>query len=307
MLVEGASLIVERPQRTIGTLIGGAAAALSLALAVALAFRAVGWPISWPAYLAYLGTGILLLTAMLFAFWAYACSTLHYLIDHAGLHICWGPLRHFIPIGHIEKVIPGRGEHQPRVLGLNWWGHHIGRGVVHGLGEVLFFSTHRSPEELVYVQTATTTYAISPQDSSRFSQQVQHLQASGPANPQAAGATIHRHAIASHPVWSDGTTQALLSIAIALNLALFGYIFAIYPGLSDQIAIAFPPLGEAALGPKREILQIPITTLAILGLNLIVALGIQRWERTAAYVLLVGSIFLQVMFLVATVIAVHNA
>ncbi|MFQ6019534.1 MAG: PH domain-containing protein [Dehalococcoidia bacterium] len=308
MLIEGKGLIVERPQRIVGTLTGVLPAALALALAVALAFRAAGWPISWPAYLAYLGAGLLLLVALLFAFWAYACSTLHYLLDRSGLLIRWGPLRHFIPIDRIEKLIPGRGEHQPRVQGLSWWGHHIGRGVVHGLGEVLFFSTHRSPEELVYVQTATATYGLSPQDSARFSMQVQRLQEAGGARSQATTAAVHRDTIASHPIWSDRTIQALLFIAVALNLALFGYIFAIYPGLSDQIAIAFPPLGEVAdLESKREILQIPLTALAILGLNVMVALGFQRWERTVAYILLLGGISLQLMFWVATGIAVHNA
>lgn len=306
VLLEGENLVIERPQRARGTLVGAVSAALALSLSIALAVRALGWPIFWASFLAYLGAIVLFLLATLFGFWAYACSSLRYLIDHSGLHIRWGPVQHFIPIDHIEKLMPGRGEQRPRVRGLSWWGYHIGRGVVQGLGEVLFFSTHRSPEEVVYLQTATATYGLSPQDPARFTAQVQRFQRGG--RPRASEA-VWRHPLAAHPLWSDRLAQGLALIGILLNVGLFGYLFTVYPGLSDRITIEFPPIGAVtALESKRELLKIPATALAVLGANLLAAILASHWrERAAAYLLLSGSIFLQVLFWVAAAIALFNA
>jgi len=305
VLFKGESLTIERPQRTLGTLVAALLAATAIALLIPLAVRAANWPIAWPTFLAYLAAISLFLLALLFAYWGYACLSLHYRVDGTGLLIRWGPLRHLIPIDRIQNLVPGRGEHQPRLRGLSWWGYHIGRGDVQGLGEVLFFSTHRSPEEVVYVQTATATYGLSPQDHTRFTLAVQRFQrASHPGGSEA----VSRHLLALHPLWSDRIAQGLVATAIALNAGLFAYVFAIYPGLSDQITIAFPPIGDiTTLEAKREILKIPATALALLALNLLAALGFQWRERAAAYLLLSGGIFLQILFWIAIAIAILNA
>lgn len=306
VLLEGKNLIIERPQRALGTLVGALPAALALTLSIALAVKAAGWPISWPSFLAYLGAIVLFLLATLFAFWAYACSSLRYLIDRSGLLIRWGPMQHFIPINRIEKLVLGRGEHRPRVRGLSWWGYHIGRGLVQDVGEVLFFSTHRSPEEVVYLKTATATYGLSPQDPARFAREVQRFQEAG--RPRASEA-VQRHPLVAHAVWTDRIAKGLALTAILLNVSLFGYLFAVYPDLSNRIAIEFPPIGAiTSLESKREILKIPATALAILGVNLLAAaLGFHWRERAAAYLLLSGGIFLQVLFWVAAAIAIANA
>jgi hypothetical protein len=266
VLLQSESLTIERPQRTSGTLIGVLLAVVAIALLTPLAVQAADWPIAWPTFVAYLAAIALFLLALLFAFWAYACFSLHYRIDGSGLLIRWGPLRHFIPIDRIQKLVPGRGEHQPRLQGLSWWGYHIGRGLAQGLGEVLFFSTHRSPEEVIYVQTATAVYGLSPRDHTRFTLALQRFQRAG----QAGGSEgVRRHLLAAHPIWGDRIAQGLAATAIALNAGLFAYVFAIYPGLSDQITIAFPPIGDiTTLEAKREILKIPATALVLLALSL---------------------------------------
>jgi len=305
VLLEGKNLVIERPQRISGTLVGAVLAALALSLCIALVIRAASWPISWTSFLAYLGAVLLFLLATLFGFWAYACHSLVYLIDRYGLLINWGPIQHFIPINRIEKLTLGRGEQRPRVSGLSWWGYHIGRGTVQGLGEVLFFSTHRSPEELIYLQTATATYGLSPRDPARFSLQLQRFQEAGRPRFREA---VHRHPLAAHAAWSDRIAQGLALVALLLNVGLFGYLFAIYPDLSNQITIELPPIGAiTTLESKREILKIPATALAILGGNFVAAILAFYWrERAAAYLLLSGTIFLQLLFWMAAAIAVTN-
>ncbi|TMB99968.1 MAG: hypothetical protein E6J42_01985 [Chloroflexi bacterium] len=305
MLLKSQSLTIERPARATGTLIGFGASAAALALAVALFIKAVDWPVSFPQFLAFFGVGVLLLLALAFAFWAYGCLSLRYTMDGSGLTVGWGLMRHFISIETIEKMIPGRGEHRPRVQGLGWWGYHVGRGQVQGLGSVLFFSTHRAPEELVYVQTADAIYALSPLNPERFIASAQRLQKGAlPVRPSG----VERDIVSRHPIWVDRKAQALAMAALLVNLALWGFLFAAYPHLNSEITIEFPPVGDiTTLHDRVDILRIPATATAFLAVNLLAALSFQWRERAAAYLLLSGSVFFQALFLAAGAIAVINA
>lgn len=305
VLVKGQSLTIERPLRTTGTLIGAGAAAGALALAAALLIKAIDWPISFPQFLAYLGAGSLVLLAALFAFWAYGCVSLRYTMDRGGLTVVWGPLKHFVSFDKVQGLVHGRWGQKPQVQGLGWRGYHIGRGYVEEFGRVLFFSTHRTPEELVYVQTADTTYALSPRDPARFIAEAQRFQkASAPQDRPA----VQRHLLAAHPIWADRTAQALAIAAIVLNLALWGFLFAVYPHLNSEITIEFPPIGDiATLQSRHEIFKMPATATAILAANLLAALGFQWRERAAAYLLLSGAVFFQALFYIAAVVAIAKA
>jgi len=305
MLLKGQGLTIERPQRALGTLVGATASLIPLALALALLAKASGWPISFPQFLAFLGGGGLVLLSLVFAFWAYGCASLRYVLDGRGLTIVWGPRKHFVSIDRIKGLVHGRGEHQPKVGGLSWWGYHIGRGHAEGLGKVFFFSTHRAPEELIYVRTAEATYALSPQDPLRFIMETKRFQQAG---QPADGPAVRRQLPAALPIWTDGMAQGLIGAALLLNLALWGYLFAVYPDLSREITIKFPPIGEiTALHSRREILKIPGTATAFLAVNLLAALGLRWREQATTYLLLSGAVLLQVLFWVAAAVAVINA
>ena len=55
---------------------------------------------------------------------------------------------------------------------------------------------------------------------------------------------------------------------------------------------------------RREVLTLPTTAFGILLINLILAFVIHTWERVVAYMLLVGLIVLQGVFLWGAAIAV---
>ena len=284
MLLKSQSLTIERPARATGTLIGFGASAAALALAVALFIKAVDWPVSFPQFLAFFGVGVLLLLALAFAFWAYGCLSLRYTMDGSGLTVGWGLMRHFISIETIEKMIPGRGEHRPRVQGLGWWGYHVGRGQVQGLDAI---------------------YALSPLNPERFIASAQRLQKGAlPVRPSG----VERDIVSRHPIWVDRKAQALAMAALLVNLALWGFLFAAYPHLNSEITIEFPPVGDiTTLHDRVDILRIPATATAFLAVNLLAALSFQWRERAAAYLLLSGSVFFQALFLAAGAIAVINA
>ena len=284
---------------------GAGAALLALALATALLVNMVDWPVSFPQFLAYLVAGVLLAVASAFAFWSYCCFTLRYAMDRSGLTIAWGPIKHFVSIDNIENFVLGRAENRVSVRGLGWWGYHVGKGAVDPGGSAIFFSTHRSAEELVFVHTSAAVYAISPQDPVRFIADAQRFKSSGKA---ARPSGVERDIIAGHPIWADRVAQALAAAAIVLNIALWGFVFAVYPELDRQITIEFPPIGDiTTLASREEILKIPATATAILAVNLAAALGFQYKERAATYLLMSGAILFMLMFWVAAAVAVVNA
>ncbi len=307
LLLKGQGLTIERPSRTAGTAVGTALFSLSLLLAIALLARAVSWPASWPGFLAYLGAGVLAALAIAFGFWAWACSSLRYVLDHQGLSVRWGPVTHFLPMSSITAVTPGTAEMRPRIGGIGWWGYHIGSADVEGVGPAVFFSTHRSAQEVVYVRTATVAYGLSPQDPERFAAEIERFQAaSNGAGP--ATATVRREQIAAHPIWADRIAQYLALAAIAVNVALWGYLLAVYPDLNNEITIEFPPIGDVTtLQERSEILTIPATASVILGVNLLAGLIFEWKERAATYMVLGATLVFQVLFFIGAAIAVVNA
>jgi len=278
--------------------------AIAAVLATALIVKATTWPVSLTQFVAIVSATVLIALAVVFAFWAYACYTLHYTVDRNGLTIAWGTIRHYIPMERIEGLSAGRGEDRPDLWGLSWPGLRVGRALVGGK-EVLFYSTHRSPEEIVYVRTPSATYAVSPQDPARFMAEVERFRQS--AKP-GGSETVQRDIVGSHPIWADRVAQILALAAVLTNLALWGYVFAVYRDLSPQITIEFPPLGEITeVHSRNELLVIPAAALAVLAVNLVAGLAFQWRERAATYLLLSGSVFLQLLFWVSAGIAVANA
>jgi hypothetical protein len=279
--------------------------AIAALLAIALIAKAATWPVSVTQFVAIVSAIVLIVLSVVFAFWAYACYTLRYTVDRNGLTIVWGTIRHYIPMERIQGLTAGRGEDRPEVRGLSWPGLRVGRGLVVGKEEVLFYSTHRSPEEIVYVRTPSAVYAVSPQDPARFMAEVERFRRS--AKP-AGSETVQRDIVGSHPIWADRVAQILALAAVLINLGLWGYVFAVYRDLSPEITIEFPPVGEITeVHSRNELLTIPAVALAVLVVNLIAGLAFQWRERAATYLLLSGSVFLQLLFWVSAGIAVANA
>jgi hypothetical protein len=170
---------------------------------------------------------------------------------------------------------------------------------------VLFYSTHRVPEEIVYVETSGVTYAVSPLDPKRFVAAIERAQE---AENDFDIPQVEREVLAAHPIWTDRIAQYLVLVAVAANVALWGYILAAYPDLNNEITIEFPPVGDiTTLQSRGEIFQIPATASAMLVANLVAAMIFQPRERAATYLVLSGTIFFQAVFWVGAVVAVVNA
>ena len=293
------------PPRSLGLLVGGIITAWCFGLMGALLWRGLTSPIDLPVVGEYIAAAFFFGLGCLFAYWTYCCLTMRYHVDRNGLNIRWGDVHQLIPMDRIERLIPGRELPPPKVSGVSWLGHHVGRANVGNLGEVIFYATHRTHEELIYVVTTGGTYAISMPDEVRFAEDLQGHQRLGPvvSLPQ----VTERHAIAAQPFWQDPIAQLLALGSILAYAVMLGYVFHSYPGLPESIPFAFPALdGITRVDGKSELLSIPVTGAGLLLLNLGLGFVLHAWERAVGYLLFLGAAGAQIILLAATVITLHQ-
>jgi hypothetical protein len=276
-----------------------------VALGLLLLWRGLSMDIELAALWPYLGAAFFLAIGSLFAYWTYGCFTLRYYLDRNGLRIHWGDIEQLIPMDRIERLVPGRELPEPKVSGVSWIGHHIGHGKVEGLGDVIFYATHRSSDELLYVVTAEQTYAISARDEVRFAEDLQGHQKMGQlvSLPQ----VNDRTAIAAQPFWHDPMAQALALGSFLAFATMLGYVYYQYPGLPETIPLAFPSMGGVTrVDDKSEFLSIPITGVAFLAINLVLGFMLHAWERAVGYLLFAAGIGAQIILLAAAIITIHQ-
>jgi hypothetical protein len=297
------SFTLFRPTTNIGVMIGGAVALGCALIAAGLLFKALMMDARFAQLWPLIGAGFFAALATLFAYWTWGCQSLSYVVDRNALSIRWGGVRQIIPILSIERLIPAAETETPDIEGVNWVGHHVGRADVEELGEVLFYSTHRSMADVLYVQTPEQCYAISVPDPVFFAQTVQSNQARGPLDQQRQ--VVERWGIASQTFWLDEQALLLTGLLVATFCVVLGYVLSIYPDLNDTVPLRFPAFGGVArLSDRETLLDIPRSAAGFLALNIVIAIVLHSWERMVAYVLLLAGIALQLVLLVAAIVAV---
>ncbi|MDI6857923.1 MAG: PH domain-containing protein [Dehalococcoidia bacterium] len=285
-----------------GIALGAMAALWSFALAGLLVSRGLTQEVSLSAFGCHLLATVFFALGCLFAYWTYACATLRYELDRNGLAIKWGFIRQIVPLDKIEKLETAYSEAVPKLEGLAWPGHQVGRSHIERFGDILFYATHRNPEELVYVVTAQQTYAVSLSERQEFVAEVEARRKEGPKI--ALRQRPRRSFLVGQPIWSDRTAHGLALAGIAVWAATLGLVFARYPGLPDSLAMSFPPLEVTRVASKSELLSLPTTALGVLAVNLVLAFAFHAWERIVSHLLLVALVGVQAVFLVGAAIAV---
>ncbi len=294
-----------RPSRAIGTLVGGGLAAWCFAVAIALVVRGLTQDVALGVIALYAVASVFSFMGLLFAYWTYSLGTLRYALDRNALTIVWGDIRQMVPMSQIERLVPGRELPNPHVAGVSWLGHHIGHAQIEGgIGDTLFYSTHRSPADLLYVVTPNQSYAISVEDEIAFAEAVQAQQRLGSlvSVPQAPD----RLYLAAQPFWEDRWAQGLALAAFATFFAMFAFVYQQSPGLPESIALSFPQLnGVTRVASKDELLKIPMTGVGLLLLNIGLGFIAHSWERMVGYVLLIATIGAEGILLAAAIIALR--
>jgi hypothetical protein len=297
------SFTVFRPGNSVGTVWGSAGVSLALVLGLALIYRGLTLDVGMQQFAPFIVGGFFLCLAALFAYWTWGCASLRYLVDRNALDIRWGGVHQIIPLANIERLVPGEETDSPQIEGVNWSGHHVGRAEVDQIGDVIFYSAHRTPGEVLYVQTPTEIYGISVPDPVFFAQTVQSNQSRGPLFEQRQA--VHRWGPAAQSFWSDRLAIVLAVLMIGAFAAVLAYVLDMYPGLSQSVPLRFPSLGGVVrVTDKSELLDIPRSAFGFLALDLVLAILLHSWERMVGYVLLLAGIGVQVTLLVAAIVAV---
>ena len=298
--------VVFRPPRSLGVIVGGAFSAWAFIGAFFAARAALGSEAELKTFLAWLACAVLVFMGMVFANWTFAVFSMSYAIDRNALTIRWGFRRVIVPIDTIQRMVPGRTLDEAKVSGLNWWGCHVGSADVKRVGFALFYSTHSTPDELLYVVTTDESYALTVLDQAAFAEEIQGRAAVGPV-----GRHLHRstaHGVAAFPFWRDHVALAAAMTMVISCAAVCGYVYARYPGLPAVVEINFPSLGGIVrVGDKSQLLRIAYASLGIAATNLALGIVVHARERAAGIWLLSSGAMIQAVLFAAALLAFYRA
>jgi hypothetical protein len=228
-----------------------------------------------------------------------SCLTLRYHLDRNGIVVRWGGVEQVIPILDIQRIVAGREIGGPivRRRGVRWPGHERGEGMVPGIGRTRFLAT-RGLEHQLLVVAPGLAFGISPRDLGEFLKAFESRQELGPN--RLLEQEVRRAPWFTWKVWTDQTAWLLLGAAVAINLALFGYISARFPGLDAQLPLHFNNEGMVdRIGTKGELFALPIIGLIILGTNLFLGLALYKREQAGSYLLWGAAAAAQALFWLA--------
>jgi hypothetical protein len=300
---EAQPLTVFRPATSVGTLWGAGVTALSALLGLALIYKGLSMDVRFAQLFPFLGGAFFLVLAGIYAYWTWGCISLAYVVDRNAFTIRWGGIRQVVPIGNIRRLIPGNEGETPHIEGINWPGHHVGLANAEELGDIFFYSNHRTPDEVLYVQTVGGTYAISVPDPIAFARTLQANNALGAIYEQRQA--VQRWGLAAQTFWSDRWALVLSLVMLVAFFAVLGYVLDLYPGLAENIQLRFPASGGIIRSAdKSDLLDIPRSAAALVAVNLVLAVLLHTWERMIAYLLLLAGIAVQVMLVVGAAVAV---
>ncbi len=292
-----------RPPRGTPIVVALLAAAFCGGLGLGLAARGLSTGPSLAGYLSYAVACVLGLFCFGALYLAYAAAALRYIVDRNGLAIQWGTMRVLVPMSDIERIVLGRSLGAPRVRGLNLPGLHVGRGEVRRLGEVCFFSTHRTPDDLLYVVTPDATYGLTVREPARFALEVQRAQEVGP-EVQLRHAPV-RGFVAALPFWLDRWAQGLM-LAAAVAAVLVGIVvYARFNSLPATITVRFPEGSVVRVGSRSAVLAIPVFGAILLVVNAGGALLVRNVSRVMALTLLAATLACELALAIGALNAVR--
>ena len=248
--------------------------------------------------------GLMLLASLpllaILAYWTICLRSARYHVVENALLIEWGGLHQVVPLAAIQSLQWGHEvtavsassrQTVTQFRGFRWPGLMVGQGRIREQ-DAFFFATRPLGQQLL-LQTDTAVYAISPVDLHNFKDCLEALR------------TADLDAVVNLPdsnlgflqwrFWDEWPAQLLLMASGLLNLALFGYLTAVYSHLPAQIPLHFNRWGEVdRLATPGRLFVLPI-----IGLTAWIVNGIGGWffyqqeQTTPAYLLWGTAVIVQ--------------
>jgi hypothetical protein len=294
-----------KPKRTPGRWIGIAILVILLAGAAFFATRLIlalsqppsQWNVNLGLYGDIMAMVLLIILAGMVLYRVLAVFTMVYEVDRNGIYILWLGNRAVIPMDAVEFVDSGDAQARMPWRYVQGIGYYWGQGRT-GDEKLLHLFSTLPPSQSLLLHTASTCYAISPEDTDGFVQHLEQRRRIGAVKPLSP--TYERGRILFYAFWHDRVVRWALLLSLLLNLLLLGILFARYPYLADTLEMRFNAAGEVTeLRPRHQVLFLPLAAIGLSLLNTGLGLAFYRHEQTGARLLQITSVLMPVLFGVA--------
>jgi hypothetical protein len=278
--------------------IGLIVAAVLLGIAGLLATQLSGQSFSLMVFLVATGLVLDLLLLVVVLYWSIATLNLHYQLDRNGVTITWGVSRLRVPMQRIQAIVPvDKADDQTGLADLasrqTWLGGWVKRTRLAD-GKIAHRRSTAPAAQSAVIMTSDYAYIVSPRRPDTFVQAWRTHRPLGPT--QYWREEEERTWLMGLPIWNDAIAWGLIAVAVGATIALFGYLALAYDRLPAVLAFHFDALGQPdRIGERAAILNLPLTALLLLTLDLAIGFAVYRKERVAAYLVWGGALVVQIL------------
>lgn len=244
-----------------------------------------------------------LLIALVSALLGLGCYSARYRIDGDSLTLDWLWMAETIPLRSVDGLYSGQQlTVLPRVEGLSWPGHYLGRAKTEDGNWLKLFATSPSSSHILIVTSGDTAYVLTPRDLDEFrASLIEHLQSVEEATSEELPrpvTTMPR--LFRLSILRDRAAIGFFALATALLAVSYGYISAKLPGLADLIPLHFNYAGNPnVIGPPQDAFRMPVIATAILILNGLAAAVLHERGRDTARLVAGATAFVALIALIS--------
>ena len=276
-----------------------------IGLAAVFSILASQEPIGFRFTIYILAAGFAFFPLPFLGYWLFSLNHANYSLDRERLSITWGLRAEHIPVSDIEWVRPV----EALASGLPLPYFHL-PGLITGIrrhpdfGLVEFFATNA--KGLLLVATAKRVFAISPQDSTGFMQNVQRVIELGSLTPVSPQSVYPAFIIGK--AWESMLARFLWLTGLVLNIGLLIWVSLLIPSLGE-IPLGFLPSGRVGIPvPGAGLFLLPVISLVLFIIGWIAGLSFYRRndQRPLAHIVWAGSVSSTILFLLAVMVIVTS-
>jgi hypothetical protein len=254
-------------------------------------------------------TGYVLLAVLAFfpipilAYRLYSLARANYNVDRDHLTLTWGLRVEQIPVSDIEWVRPLATMSQSiRKPFFRLPGAVVGARTHPDLGPVEFLASDE--KTLLMVATSRKIFAISPEDTAAFLQDIQHAIEMGSLAPAVPKSVYPSFVVAQ--AWDSRAARFLWLAGFFANIGLLAWVSLMTPSLG-HISLGFLPTGAARPpSPGYSLILLPIVSIFLFLVGWLAGLMIYRREdrRPLAFILWTSGVVSALLFLMAVLLIV---
>lgn len=238
--------------------------------------------------------------------WGLAYRRLAYQLTDSALRIEWLGRSVVVPYPAIQGIYTGQrleGNASPAVP--RWPGINVGTARIRGQGRLRFFATTTDQSLLTLVTVEHGAVVISARDANEFRAAIiDRVERYEELAPPSEAETWHQREPLDAPwtAFADVWFGACVLVGTVLALLILATIALRYDSLPDQLPLRFDVSSEASqIGPKSDLLRLPLLGFACLLLNWIVGVVVHPRERALARLLWLGACVVELVLLVAVI------